>query len=255
MSVVKVKEVSKSFVKPGGVAVSIMDDFSFSIEKGEVVTLFGPNGCGKSTLLSMLANISDPDEGNIDVSWDRDVKNSVGFVFQNYGDVLHPWASVLDNVSFPLKIQGYPDDEIKKQALKRLAHFGIEEHANKYVYQLSGGQKQLVSFCQATVYKPHLLLCDEPFSAMDYSVSRRLWLQLREFLAERDMATVFVSHDIDEAIFLGDRVLVLSPRPCQIIDEVEIPFGNERSLDLTASEDFFKIRARIIKSFEAGGGK
>lgn len=252
---VQIENISKSFIKPNDEKVLVLEDFSLNLKKGETVTLFGPNGCGKSTLLSLLANLETIDHGKIKRSWRSNERNAVGFVFQQYGDILHPWRTVLKNVELPLEIKGMAKKKRRKRSIERLAHFGLEEHADKYIYQLSGGQRQLVAFCQATVFRPKLLLCDEPFSAMDYSVSRRLWLQLREFLNEQEIATVFVSHDIDEAIFLGDRVCVLSPRPAKIVMEIKISFGKKRKLNILETEKFFEIRKSVLKAFEGRGGK
>ncbi len=253
---IEIKSVSKSFTKPNGGRVSILKQFSLNIKKGEIVTLFGPNGCGKSTLLSLLSGSVEPDRGKVILPWSEEAKGNIGFVFQNYGDVLHPWRTVRENLELPLEIHGGSTKEQREeQALQCLKNFGLDEHADKYVYQLSGGQHQLVTICQATVYNPELLLCDEPFSALDYTISRRLWLQLRNFLVKHDMSTMFVSHAIDEAIFLGDRVCVLSPRPGKILKDIKIPFGKERTLDMVNTPEFFAIRKEILSTFEEGRKK
>jgi NitT/TauT family transport system ATP-binding protein len=130
--------------------------------------------------------------------------------------------------------------------------FRLAEHADKYVYELSGGLKQLVAIARATVYDPELLILDEPFSALDYSLSRMLWLRFREFWANQHVTTVFVSHNVDEAVFLGDRVIVLSSRPARVVADVEVPFGADRSLQLLSSTDFFSTRNQVLDAFERG---
>jgi NitT/TauT family transport system ATP-binding protein len=117
---------------------------------------------------------------------------------------------------------------------------------------LSGGLKQLVAIARATVYDPKLLILDEPFSALDYSLSRMLWIRFREFWANQNVTTIFVSHNIDEAVFLGDRVVVLSARPAKVVADIPVPFGQERSLSLLASPEFFSTRNQILQAFEEG---
>jgi NitT/TauT family transport system ATP-binding protein len=145
-----------------------------------------------------------------------------------------------------------PADKQADRINRRLDQFRLAEHADKYVYQLSGGLKQLVSIARATVYDPQLLILDEPFSALDFSLCRTLWLRFREFRAHQSVTTLFVSHNVDEAVFLGDRVIVLSSRPAKIMADVEVSFGAERPLSLLSSEAFFQARSRVLEAFEKG---
>jgi NitT/TauT family transport system ATP-binding protein len=159
---------------------------------------------------------------------------------------------VRDNLAFPLEIRKMPRQEQEERISRRLEQFQLSEHAHKYVYQLSGGLKQLVSIARATVYDPQLLILDEPFSALDYSLCRMLWLRFREFWAHQNVTSVFVSHNVDEAVFLGDRVIVLSSRPARVVADVDIPLGQERSLSLLSSAEFFALRNRVLAAFERG---
>ena len=143
-------------------------------------------------------------------------------------------------------------EEQTDRVTTRMEQFHLGEHASKYVYELSGGLKQLVAIARATVYDPQLLILDEPFSALDYSLSRMLWLRFREFWTNQNVTTVFVSHNVDEAIFLGDRLIVLSARPTKVVADIKIPFGRERSLSLLLSKDFFAIRNQVLDAFEQG---
>ena len=254
MSFIDAKNISKSFADTSTESgwLSVVDGFTLEIGKGELVTLFGPNGCGKTTILNLLAGTVEPDKGNI--VWDSENMDTkdVGYVFQNYADTLLPWRTVKGNIAFALEVRGYSASIIKDKTQKRMKQFGLVEHAGKYVYELSGGLKQLVAIARATVYDPSLLLLDEPFSALDYSTSRRLWLRFRELWSALDVTTVFVSHNVDEAVFLGDRVCVMSPRPARVVEEICLHFDGERELGLLETEEFFKARTRVLKLFEEG---
>ncbi|MBI4842992.1 MAG: ABC transporter ATP-binding protein [Nitrospirae bacterium] len=249
---IEAHDISKSFSSTftGDNDIPVISNFSLKLSEGELVTMFGPNGCGKSTILNILAGILKPDSGEI-IRNNDDIM-SVGYVFQNYTDTLLPWRSVRDNIAFPLEIRKIPWHEQEERINKRMEQFRLTEHAEKYIYELSGGLKQLVAIARATVYNPRLLLLDEPFSSLDYSVSRMFWLRFREFWSDIKVTTVFVSHNVDEAVFLGDKVYVLSARPTQVVTELAIPFGKNRSLDLLNSQEFFSIRTKVLTAFEQG---
>lgn len=248
------KNVSKAFLRSGpeNGSVDVVKDFNLKLEEGKLVTMFGPNGCGKTTMLSILAGILEPDSGEVVRNSGAPESLQVGYVFQNHSDTLLPWRTVRDNIAFPLEIRKLSPEQQTDRIDRRLEQFHLIEHSNKYVYQLSGGLKQLVAIARATVYDPQLLILDEPFSALDYSLSRMLWLRFREFWTHQNVTTLFVSHNVDEAVFLGDRVIVLSSRPARVIADVEIPFGSERSLSLLSSEDFFGVRSQVLNAFERG---
>lgn len=252
--VIEARAISKAFAssQPGTPELQVVRDFSMRLCEGELVTVFGPNGCGKTTVLNILAGLLEPDSGSIDRNSGAHAPLAVGYVFQNYADTLLPWRSVWSNISFPLELRHVSTDERASRIRKRLEQFRLTEHEDKYVYELSGGLKQLVAIARATVYKPRLLLLDEPFSALDYSLSRMFWLRFREFWTDQRVTTVFVSHNVDEAVFLGDRVYVLSARPAQVVAEVAVPFGRERSLSLLSSEEFFGVRTQVLDAFERG---
>jgi len=254
MCLIDVVNVSKSFSSSldEGKEIKAVEGLSLQIHQGELVTIFGPNGCGKTTFLGLLAGIIHADSGDIRWNLPKGESLQVGYVFQNYGDTLLPWRTVEGNLAFPLEVRRFNAQEIKKRVGKRLEMFHLSEHANKYIYELSGGLKQLVSIARATVYDPQLLLLDEPFSALDYSLSRMMWRQFREFWSDLNVTTVFVSHNVDEAVFLGDKVCVLTPRPTKLADEITVPFGSNRSLDLLKEESFFSVRAKVLNAFENG---
>jgi NitT/TauT family transport system ATP-binding protein len=248
------KGISKSFGgnSTGSPVVEVVSGFSLRLEPGKLVTMFGPNGCGKTTILNILAGIMEPDSGAVVRDSQHGESLPVGYVFQNHADSLLPWRTVHDNISFPLEIRRMGPAEQDARVHRRMEQFRLTEHAEKYVYELSGGLKQLVAIARATAYDPKLLILDEPFSALDYSLSRMLWIRFREFWANQNVTTIFVSHNIDEAVFLGDRVIVLSARPAKVVADIAVPFGQERSLSLLSSPDFFSTRNRVLEAFEQG---
>jgi NitT/TauT family transport system ATP-binding protein len=251
---IEAKHIFKTFVPstPGTPPLHIVSDLTLRLHEGELVTVFGPNGCGKTTVLNILAGLIAPDAGTIDRNnGDRGLL-AVGYVFQNYADTLLPWRSVRDNIAFPLELRHVSGVEQASVVQKHLERFRLTEHADKYIYELSGGLKQLVAIARATVYEPRLLLLDEPFSALDYSLSRMFWLRFREFWTDQRITTVFVSHNVDEAVFLGDRVYVFSARPTHVVAEIPVPFGRERPLSLLSSPDFFTVRTKVLEAFERG---
>ena len=255
MCLVEAKNVSKSFssnLTENG-DLSVLDGFSLAVSEGELVTLFGPNGCGKSTILNLFAGTVEPDIGNVSWNGGESHLREIGYVFQNYGDTLLPWRSVRSNIQFPLEVRkDVHEDQVNEKINKMMELFRLQEHSDKYIYELSGGLKQLVAIARSTVYSPRLLLLDEPFSALDYSTSRMLWTRFREFWSDTKVTTIFVSHNIDEAIFLGDRVCVMSSRPTKIVEEIIVPFGKERDLDILKSQVFFDLRTQVLKAFERG---
>lgn len=176
----------------------------------------------------------------------------VGFVFQNYNESMLPWRTVAGNINFALEIQ---DSQEKKRGYTPeylLMKVGLLDYKNKYFYELSGGMKQLVAICRAFAYNPEILLMDEPFSSLDYSTTRKMELELLNVWRETNKTTIFVSHDIDEAIFLADRVIVLSKRPAKIKEVVEVNLPRPRKLEMLSSKNFFQTRAMILKIFEYG---
>jgi NitT/TauT family transport system ATP-binding protein len=242
------KQVSKKF-SHGKSTIEVLEDIDFSLADGEFVTIFGPNGCGKTTLINIIGGLEKADGGTISIK-DKNVKDiKVGYVFQNYNESLFPWRTALGNVEFALEIQGVSKPERLRKAEELLEKVGLLPHKNKYLYELSGGMKQLVAICRAIAYKPDILLMDEPFSSLDYSTTKKMEIELLKIWQEEKITTLFVSHDIDEAIFLADRVIVLSPRPSKIKKIFKIPLPRPRKLDMIASDEFFTIRNKILQSF------
>lgn len=240
--------VTKEF-KKDNISIKVLEDITLDIKDGEFVTLFGPNGSGKTTLLNIVSGLEKAKHGRVLVNGNEPEHSKIGFVFQNYNESLFPWRTALANVEFALEVQGVTGEEKTKRAEYFLEKVGLLQHKNKYLYELSGGMKQLVAICRAFAYAPDLLIMDEPFSALDYSTTKRMELELLDIWQEKKITTLFVSHDIDEAIFLADRVVVLSPRPGRIKQVFEVNLPRPRSLDMLSSEKFFELRNKILEAF------
>ena len=245
---IEISRLTKSF----GLDRPVLQDLDLTIGTGEIVTIFGPNGCGKSTLLNILAGFFEPDKGSVVQFSNRADKFAVGYVFQNHADTLLPWLNVRDNIAFPLKIRGLSADEIGEKVGPRLRQFRLEKLSNRFVYELSGGQQQLVAIARAMVYEPDLLILDEPFSQLDFSVARGIWTQLWDMWRVEPVTTLCVSHNVDEAVFLGERVCVMSARPGRVIEDVGVPLSKDRSLSMLTSEEFLAARNRVLEAFAEG---
>jgi len=242
---VTIRGLSKRF----GEAV-IYDKFDLDIPRGELISVFGPNGCGKSTLINMIAGLIPLDEGQ--VLFDGMLLSEIkfGYVFQNYREALFPWLRAFDNIAYPLKLAGVGKSERRAQVEKLVARLGVRLDLNKYPYQMSGGQQQLVSIMRALVVEPEILFLDEPFSALDYEMTLFMREQLQKLFIETKTTTVLVSHDLEEAVYLADRVLLLSRYPARVADFVRYDGARPRT-DVTLSDpDFVRTKAHCLEVFQ-----
>lgn len=256
MPYIELSGISKSYTSPGQGEVEVLDHFDLSIEKGEFVSVFGPNGCGKSTLLNLVADLTPCETGLIRIDGKPPNKSRIGYVFQKYGESLFPWMRNIDNIGISLG-GTHKGRRRKREAVREFVdEMGLQGvPLESYPYQCSAGQQQVVVLLRELMYQPDVLLMDEPFVALDYD--RRLAQQehlLRSY--ERTGATVlFVSHEIDEAIYLADRLLLLSQRPARLIESYEIELPRPRTLDMLESEDFFRLKTPILQAFRGVIGK
>jgi NitT/TauT family transport system ATP-binding protein len=242
---VTIRGLSKRFDK-----TVIYDNFDLDIPRGELISVFGPNGCGKSTLINMIAGLIQPDTGQILFDGMRLDEIKFGYVFQNYREALFPWLSAFDNISYPLRIMKVPACDCISSTDKLVDHLGIKLDLKLYPYQMSGGQQQLVSILRALVVEPEILFLDEPFSALDYEMTLFMREQLQRIFMETGTTTVLVSHDLEEAVYLADRVLLLSRRPARVADLTPVPVGRPRT-DATLSDlDFVRIKAHCLEIFQ-----
>jgi NitT/TauT family transport system ATP-binding protein len=228
----------------------IYDDFDLDIPRGELISVFGPNGCGKSTLINMIAGLIPVDKGQILFDGMLLSEIKFGYVFQNYREALFPWLRAFDNISYPLKLMKVPSAERKRRTEALVARLGVKLDLNKYPYQMSGGQQQLVSIMRALIVEPEILFLDEPFSALDYEMTLFMREQLQRLFMETKTTTVLVSHDLEEAVYLADRVLLLSRYPARVADFVAYD-GERPRTDATLSEpDFVRIKAHCLEVFQ-----
>lgn len=242
---VTIRGLSKRFDK-----AVIYDKFDLDIPRGELITVFGPNGCGKSTLINMIAGLTPLDAGEIlfDGMQLKDIK--FGYVFQNYREALFPWMRAFDNIAYPLKIMKVPAAERRARTEKLVEFLGVKLDLHKYPYQMSGGQQQLVSIMRSLVIEPEILFLDEPFSALDYEMTLFMREQLQRLFMQTKMTTVLVSHDLEEAVYLADRVLLLSRYPARVADFVRYD-GVWPRTDQTLSEaDFIRTKSHCLEVFQ-----
>lgn len=232
-----------------GQSLPILSDVTLSVRHGEVVALFGPNGCGKSTLLNVVAGLEAATGGTVTIGGKSVDESKIGFVFQNYQESLFPWLTVRDNVAFPLEIEGASKMNARRAADEILALVRLDASADRFPYELSGGMRQLVAICRAMVVKPDVLLLDEPCSALDYATTKRVELDMLRLWGANPCPAICVSHDVDEAVLLADRVVVLSPKPGTIKEIVEVDLPRPRTLDMLTTPEFNAARARVLGAF------
>lgn len=214
---IEIKNLTVSY-KSRDEKIKALDNLSINIDEGDICTIIGPSGCGKSTLLHVLSGIHKSYEGTVLIHGNKvDSKtNRIGLVLQNYG--LLPWKNVEDNVSLALKIKGGSDEEYKNYIIDKL---GLRSMIRRYPKELSGGQKQRVAIARAFVLKPELLLMDEPFSALDAITREEMQELFLRLWKENKVTTVFITHSVDEALYLGRKIIVLSPSPGKVVKIIE----------------------------------
>ncbi|MDW5443005.1 ABC transporter ATP-binding protein [Polaromonas sp. SM01] len=246
MSILQISQVSKTFAgaKGGTVALQATD---LNVAENDFITILGPSGCGKSTLLRMVAGLDIPTTGSITLDG-RPVTGpgaDRGMVFQSY--TLFPWLTILENVCFGLREKGLPLAEQHAIAQPFIAKVGLKGFENHFPKQLSGGMQQRTALARALANKPRMLLMDEPFGALDHQ-TRELMQELLQGIWEAERKTVlFVTHDIDEAIFMGNRVVVMSARPGRIKCDLPVPIEHPRHYSVKTTPVFVELKARLME--------
>jgi len=239
---ISIKNLKKSFGDN-----NIFADFNLDIEAGKITAIFGPNGSGKSTLLNILAGITKPDGGLIDFDGFRHYEFS--YIFQNYRQSLLPWRNNWQNVALPLNIQKQSQEAIGRKIGELKNTFEIDIDWKKYPYQLSGGQQQIVAFMRALSTDPKILFIDEPFSALDYKNNLRLREHLQKYYLRRRPTIILVTHNIEEAVHLADKIVILSSRPTRVTEIIDNPLPYPRNIGSIASEDFRLVKNKVLEAF------
>lgn len=232
--------------------ITALTGVSMDIQKGEFVSLVGPSGCGKTTLLRIIADLLTPTSGEIQIAGETPqqarLKRKYGIVFQ--GAVLYDWRTVKKNVMLPMEIMHIPRKEQEERAMKMLEMVGLTEFADRYPNQLSGGMQQRVGIARALSIQPEILLMDEPFSALDEFTREKLHEDLLRIWRRTNKTIVFVTHNISEAVFLSDKVCVLSPHPGRLSALVSIDLPRPRTIEIKNSPRFTELVATVRNSFE-----
>nr|VFK60384.1 MAG: NitT/TauT family transport system ATP-binding protein [Candidatus Kentron sp. UNK]VFK69232.1 MAG: NitT/TauT family transport system ATP-binding protein [Candidatus Kentron sp. UNK] len=244
----RLNDVTKLFPQaPGNNQHYGIKNITLSAEQPQIVSIFGPNGCGKSTILNLIAGTVLPDQGSVDIP---DV-HRVGYVWQNYNEALFPWLNVDRNIELPCLLD--VDESCKSQpnlSKDVLQYLSFDVPLQKYPYELSGGQRQMVSIARAIIIKPNVLLLDEPFSALDYKYRKIALSGIEKYCLEFS-ATVFqVSHDIDEAILLGDILVLMNGVPGSIVKILRIEIPRPRYTSLSTTNEFLEIRKEALMTYE-----
>ena len=229
---------------------TIYDGFDLDIPKGKIVSVFGPNGCGKSTLINMISGILPYDAGQILFEGKEARDTRIGYVFQNYREAVFPWMRAIDNIRYPLQYLDIAKGERQARLDRLVESFEVKFDLNRYPYQMSGGQQQLVSIMRALVVDPEVLFLDEPFSALDYEMVMFLRERLQKVLTERQTTTMLVSHDLDEAVLLADEVLLLTKRPTRVAENLPFDVPRPRTADTTLSPAFIATKTRALDIFQ-----
>ena len=243
----EVRGLSKSFQTSEGL-MTVLDDISFQILPRELVCLVGASGCGKSTLLNIVAGLAHPSGGSVLVDGHAVTGpgSDRGMVFQNY--TLYPWLTVAQNVAFGLQLRKMPQAEQRERVDYYLNVVGLTQFAKSYPKQLSGGMKQRVAIARALANEPAVLLMDEPFGALDAQTKEQMQQFLLELWDQTHVTILMITHDVEEAIFLSQRVYVMSARPGRIKLEVPIGLPLQRDLEMKLSPEFIAIKAQILHS-------
>ena len=251
--VIAIRHLSKVYGGRGG-NVTALSDIDCTIGDGEFMSIVGPSGCGKSTLLKILAGLLQRSGGEALLNGTPidGPRKDIGVVFQS--PVLFPWRTVLGNVLLPVDVQQLGREKMQQRALDLLNLVGLKGFEHRYPWELSGGMQQRVALVRALIHDPAILLMDEPFGALDALTREAMNVELQRIWMESRKTVVFITHSTSEAVFLADRVMVMTPRPGKIEDMLEIDLPRPRSLDVMTTEKFGTYVRRIRKSLNAGGG-
>ncbi|MGO4478219.1 ABC transporter ATP-binding protein [Massilia sp. 2TAF26] len=249
--VIELNNVGRRFVSPQGKVTQALRDFSLDVKEGEFCAIVGPTGCGKSTTLGMITGLNPPSSGSVKVFGKpvTGIDPRIGFVFQ--ADAVFPWKSVLENVACGPIFRGLDPGAARAKAADWVRRVGLEGFEHHYPHQLSGGMRKRVALAQTFINEPAILLMDEPFSALDVQTRAMMQEELLGLWSERKASVVFVTHDIDEAITLADRVVVLTRGPGSVKSVYEIPLPRPRAAEARYTPEFVALSRQIWADLKA----
>jgi NitT/TauT family transport system ATP-binding protein len=241
---IKIEGLCKSF---GGQV--LYENFNLDLPRSQFISIFGPNGCGKSTLINMMSGLIPFDSGQVLIN-DKPIRRAkIGYVFQNYRDSLFPWLSALDNIAYPLKVKGISERKCKEKVESLLSAFDIKLDLKRYPYSFSGGQQQLISILRALVADPEVLFLDEPFSALDFEMTLYVREKLQQIFMESSITMVMVVHNLEEAVYMADTILLLSKRPTSLVEQVPFKIPRPRTPETLSDLDFIRASSYCLEVF------
>jgi NitT/TauT family transport system ATP-binding protein len=252
-SLVRIQGLDKTYATKDGQSIHALSDVNLDIAEGEFISIVGPSGCGKTTLLKILAGILDRSSGEVTMQGKRlsGPSRELGVVFQT--PVLLPWRTVLQNVLVPVEVQRRDRERFEARARDLLAMVGLGGFEGKYPNELSGGMQQRVGICRALVHDPSFLLLDEPFGALDAMTRESMNEELQRIWTESGKTVLLVTHSIPEAVYLADRVVVMTPRPGRIVDVIPVDLPRPRHLAMHNTPEFGRFVSRIRAHFNSNG--
>jgi len=228
--------------------IEIFSDFNIDVKQGKITSIFGPNGSGKSTLLNVLSGITAKDGGTFNI--DNFNHFEFSYIFQNYRESLLPWRTNFENVALPLEIQNKSRSEIKQAVEELQKLFDFKFNWKSYPYELSGGQQQILVFMRALVTKPKILFIDEPFSALDYENNLRLREHLQKYYLKYRPTILLITHNIEEAVHLSEKILVFSKKPTKVLEVIENPLPYPRTVQTLKTEQFHQLKDKVLSVFQ-----
>jgi NitT/TauT family transport system ATP-binding protein len=248
----EVRHLTKTFSRGRGELMPVLEDVSFAVADLEFVAIVGPSGCGKSTFLRIVNGLIPPDSGTILIDG-RAVTgpgHGVGMVFQSFD--LFPWRTAIGNVEFGMEMMNVPQRECRERARRWIELVGLTGFEHSYPHELSGGMQQRVGIARALAIEPQVLLMDEPFGALDVQTRDLLQDELLAIWQRERKTVLFVTHSIEEAIYLADRIVLLTPRPARVERVLDVPFGRPRTEDVKSDPTFVELRREIWQSLKQG---
>lgn len=241
MNKVEIRNVTKSFGE-----MHTLDNISLTLEENQFVTILGPSGSGKSTLFNIVAGLSKPDSGEVLIEGESYIGKTGKVSYMHQKDLLLPWKDILENVSLPLILKGVSKKDAQKKSLEYFHLFGLDGFEKNYPNQLSGGMRQRASLLRTYLFSNDIMLLDEPFGGLDAITKRKMQQWLLEVFKNLNASIFFITHDIDEAIFLSDKVYVFSERPASIKAIFEVNIARPRGMDTFTSKEFNEMKKEIL---------